>query len=234
MSLESTRVLARLPIVLLAADLVIVALHVATGWPVFDLDSEGNLPTWYSSTKLVAFAVLATAIYGAEAKRSLPWLLVALLFLALSADETASMHERAARWIMREFEFGLDLRETLLSGESSMDALAWPAIFAPLIAGLLGLLALFFGRRLRPVPGALALAFAGIGAYAAAIGLEASVYVLPSMAEWNEGETARYQWMTAVEEAFEFVGTTALFAALVRYRLWLSAVSPEAPSRTSA
>jgi len=89
--------------------------------------------------------------------------------------------------------------------------------FLPVIVGLLGSLAFFFWRRLRGVPGCLVLGFAGLGAYVAAIGLEAVVYLLPSMAEWGEAEASRYRGMTTIEEAFEFFGTTAIAASALRY-----------------
>ena len=36
---------------LLATDAALVGLHVWTGRALYDLDREGNLATWYSSTK---------------------------------------------------------------------------------------------------------------------------------------------------------------------------------------
>lgn len=62
-----------------------------------DLDRENNLPTWYSSTALFMSAVLAGLIGWAKQHEgesyAKHWLVLAGIFLLLSADEAASLHE---------------------------------------------------------------------------------------------------------------------------------------------
>jgi hypothetical protein len=100
----------RLPAViasLFALDAIVVALYLVvrlTGpWPrgvsqFFDLNREGNLPTWFSSMQWLCVA----AVLGAFAWRLVsraegggrPLLALAFLFLCMSLDEVAQIHER--------------------------------------------------------------------------------------------------------------------------------------------
>jgi hypothetical protein len=61
------------------------------------LDGEGNLPAWYSACLLLLCSILLTAIASAERQRqsryAVGWLVLALIFLFLSLDETAQLHE---------------------------------------------------------------------------------------------------------------------------------------------
>lgn len=63
----------------------------------FDLGSEGNLPTWFSSSMLLMNAVLAALIAGVALRRQAPfgarWAVIAFLMLYISADETIGIHE---------------------------------------------------------------------------------------------------------------------------------------------
>lgn len=62
-----------------------------------DLGRENNLPTWYSSTALFANSVFVGLIGWVKRHESGPyakhWLALAGIFLFLSADEAASIHE---------------------------------------------------------------------------------------------------------------------------------------------
>ncbi|MEJ7929445.1 hypothetical protein WG922_05605 [Ramlibacter sp. AN1015] len=63
----------------------------------FYFDSEGNVPTWFGSALLLAAALVLAVIEAVKRGVRDPycrhWLLLALLFLALSIDEAASFHE---------------------------------------------------------------------------------------------------------------------------------------------
>ncbi|MBT6441924.1 MAG: hypothetical protein HOK61_05820 [Alphaproteobacteria bacterium] len=63
----------------------------------FDLGSEGNLPSWFSSSMLLLNAVLAALIAGVALRRQAPfgarWAVIAFLMLYISADETIGIHE---------------------------------------------------------------------------------------------------------------------------------------------
>jgi len=63
----------------------------------FNLDKENNIPTWYSSSALLLSALLLTVTGFANKQRGNPytyhWLGLAAIFLFLSLDEAASLHE---------------------------------------------------------------------------------------------------------------------------------------------
>ena len=71
----------------------------------FYVDVENNLPTWYQSLALGFAAVLLGAI-GMAARRALSplagyWLALSLLFVFLSLDEAASIHEASMEPLRR-------------------------------------------------------------------------------------------------------------------------------------
>jgi hypothetical protein len=63
----------------------------------FNLDQENNIPTWFSSF-LLSLCSMLLALIGCHKKRlqqpyAIHWLGLAAIFLCLSIDETASIHE---------------------------------------------------------------------------------------------------------------------------------------------
>ena len=66
--------------------------------PLFDLDNEASIPTWFSAVLLLACAALLGVIGRIARVRRAPfawhWLGLALLFVILSIDESISLHER--------------------------------------------------------------------------------------------------------------------------------------------
>jgi hypothetical protein len=72
------------------------------------VNEENNLPTWYSSSALLLSAMLL-AVIGLANKRednlyTLHWLGLAAIFLYLSLDEAASLHEYSASSLMPMLE----------------------------------------------------------------------------------------------------------------------------------
>jgi hypothetical protein len=63
----------------------------------FDLDEESNVPTWYSATMLLLCAMFLGVIAAAKKKDrdsyAWHWQILAIIFLGLSLDETAGLHE---------------------------------------------------------------------------------------------------------------------------------------------
>lgn len=61
------------------------------------VDGEGNIPSWFSASLLFAAAFLLGIIAAAErrmgARRAMQWAVLCLIFLFLSLDETAQLHE---------------------------------------------------------------------------------------------------------------------------------------------
>lgn len=69
-----------------------------------ELDTEGSIPAWYSSAKLLLVAVLLACLSTAIAppgRFNLAVVLAALFFLLMSCDETVQLHELAQIIITR-------------------------------------------------------------------------------------------------------------------------------------
>lgn len=64
----------------------------------FNVNREGNIPTWYSSLLLLTCFLLLLTVTQIKRKRQGPyrwhWLLLALVFLYLTIDEAAALHEK--------------------------------------------------------------------------------------------------------------------------------------------
>lgn len=169
----------------------------------FDLNGEGNLPAWFASTQLLAMAVpwallaVAHAVSSAAkpARRALPAAVLAMLFVGLSADEGAQVHEMAG--------YVLD---ALVTGPREETAFAQTGLWM-FVIGVPGALVLAFAVR----GVARDLARAGqIGRFAAglalflvaALGAETSVNFLPLGAA-TEAEIA-------IEEVGELAGASIM------------------------
>lgn len=208
---------------LLGADVLLIALHTLLGWDVVNLDQEANLSTWYSSAKLLMLALMSVLIWDAERKAhngfrfTWLWLLVALIFLGLSADETASMHERASRFVMKESDIGLDIRETVLGGDRHKDSFAWVLLLSPLIVAVTAFFLVFFVNRLRRCRPAVIAAVAGVGLFLLAIAMEATIYFFPSIGDWSESNVKLYNAFIAIEESGELFGSSLLLLAFLFY-----------------
>jgi len=61
------------------------------------VDEEGNIPAWYSASMLLLCAFLLAAIASAErqhqSRYAVGWLILSLVFVYLSLDESAQLHE---------------------------------------------------------------------------------------------------------------------------------------------
>ena len=75
--------------------------------PGFDLDGEGNFPTWYQSASLglcAGLLALAAAVARSRGERGAwRWHLLALIFLGFSIDEITSVHEMLGELLRRRF-----------------------------------------------------------------------------------------------------------------------------------
>lgn len=107
--------LSRLPRVLMVGVAVLLAVEALVGVArlldlihgdgllveLFDLRLEGNVPTWYSSLLLALNAITLALITRLVERRREAWSLGAGMFLLLSADEVAQVHERLAPgWVV--------------------------------------------------------------------------------------------------------------------------------------
>ncbi len=224
---------------LLFFDLLVIALYIfcvlpavtenhQTLWSLIDLDQEANLTAWYSSAKLLGLAIISYLIYNAEknlpdgnTRSSWMWLIVALIFLLLSADETASIHETIANTIMKQASIGVDIRETVLGGDTYKDSFAWVLLLAPFILAVSVFFLVFFYKKFSSSKTTLALAVTALACYLLAVGSEATIYIAPTFAEFTAADTLQYRISIGIEESGEIIGTTLFLLTFLRYRLSL-------------
>jgi hypothetical protein len=136
-----------------------------------DLDREGNLPTWYSSIKWCCVAVLLGIFthrnFNPTQRKSWLLMLLPLMFLLLSLDEVAEIHERLCR--KSDIFFPGASRENTLLSETGIWMLVIGVPFLALFVGLM----LSIGAYFRRAPGALIKMFLGMAiSVAGAIGVE--------------------------------------------------------------
>ena len=138
---------------LAATDAAMILLHVFTGLDAVDLDQEANLSSWYSSVKLLGIAAISAAVAARWVGRGLArlWMVNAVVFVGLSADESASIHESSARWAL-DLPALAALRSTLTRGDELKASYAWVWLFLPLIILATAFLAYLFLRSFRGHP----------------------------------------------------------------------------------
>lgn len=175
----------------------------------FNLAKENNIPTWYSSSALLLSAVLLGMI-GLVNKRednpyTLHWFGLAAIFLFLSIDEAASLHEK----------IGSDVFKPMLESIGYFHGLVY---FPWVIVGttFVLIIALAYLRFLAALPiqtGSLFL-IAGILFVGGALGmemLEARYIYYYSEADFT------YYMLVAVEECLEMLGVVLFVYTLLSY-----------------
>ena len=165
----------------------------------FDLDSEGSLGAWFSSFSLACASALSLIVLLVRRQRAddyhsryRVWFWAALLFLVMSVDEAASLHEG-----FKEMMTGLTGYR--LAGDGSL----WWVIAYGLFGGVIGLRVVLDLRRCR---GALTFLTLTAIAYAAAVVVQLE-WVLPQL-----GAQA-----VMVEEGLEMGGNLLLLMGLGLY-----------------
>jgi hypothetical protein len=178
-----------------------------------DLDRENNIPTWFSSALLATAALLlffiARAMSDLRAPHAPYWLGLALVFLYLSVDETASLHEAAIGPIQR----------TLNATGALYAAWVIPAmVMVPIFAAI-------YLRFLWSLPRRTAVLFVLAGAIyvGGALGLEMvgwhHRYPLhaPNPTDWEASKTMTYAVINHAEEFMEMTGAIIFVYALLSY-----------------
>jgi hypothetical protein len=174
------------------------------GWKaimrLFDVNSEHNVPSWFSSMLLMGCALVAAllAALGRRAGRrdAGSWAGLAALLSLLSLDEAVALHER------------LGGPAAAVLGDSTRGALH----FAWVVPGLaLGLVFVRFVVRLPASTRRLVVAAAGLY-LTGAVALEAA----GGMVLEAQGHRAGYLLVTAAEEGLEMAGSVLLLYAAMR------------------
>ncbi len=170
----------------------------------FDLDREENVPTLYSSSTLLLCAGLLAVIATARKRQGrgdyLYWAGLAVVFLFLSIDETAGLHERLIK----------PLRSALHTSGILFYAWVIPyGIF--LIAMMLIYLRFLFSLAVRF---RYLIIFAGILYVAGALGGE---LIGGYWVELHGVENITYALITTCEESLEMAGVLVFIYALMSY-----------------
>lgn len=175
----------------------------------FHLDRENNIPSWYSSVALglasLLLAIIARVEQMSDPRRARPWWILAVLFLGLSMDEAASIHEMLV-WVVTPI-----LKQSgLFAGFLTY---SWVVVGIPLVV----IAALAFRRFLAALPHDTRrlFIFAGGLFVAGAIGIE----MIGAQVESSLGtrETMAYVVAVTLEEGCEMFGVALFLYALLSY-----------------
>lgn len=169
----------------------------------FDLDSEGSLGAWYSSTILALAATYAVLVFHLRRHRIddyrgryRTWFLAAVCFAVMSIDESASLHE------------GFKEMMTLLTGHRLYgDGSLWWIIAYGIVLGWIGIRLLL---DLRECWSALLTMLAAGAVYAAAIIVQLEI-LLP----------ARGAVGVMVEEGLEMLGNVLVWLGCTLYARYI-------------
>jgi hypothetical protein len=170
----------------------------------FWLDGEANVPTWYSASLLLLCASLLAIIAGAHRQRDtvydIRWLILAVVFLLLSLDETAQLHELAIAPLRERFH------------TTGFLYYAW-IVPAGICSGLFALAYLGFLAKL-PVQTARLMVLAGALYVGGALGVES---LSAKQASLHGEHTIAYHAIITVEELLEMSGLVVFIYALLDY-----------------
>ena len=180
--------------------------------PEFDLNSENNIPTWYSSSALLLasalLAMIALVKLQWQETYARHWVVLAVIFLFLSMDEAASIHEKGS-------ELALLIMPSLVdSGYLSRYLyFAWVVFGVPFVL----LFSLAYLRFLIHLPAKTRSLFvlAGIIYVGGALGVEMlgarDAYL------YGEGRPFEHSMLILWEEGFEMSGIVVFIYALTSY-----------------
>jgi hypothetical protein len=175
-----------------------------------DLKYEQNVATWYSSILLLAAGVMAVlnCRYSQVPSKfkwmhRAGWSFMAFVLIALSADETATVHEKLARLLNAMNGGNGGPQYTVGAGD-------WiPILLPPIVIAAVGM-TVFFSYLFKSYRNTLLLAFGGVIFWVGAIfaeSIEAGTTHL-NLSRLTEG---------FVEEGCEIVGTTCLLFAFTEF-----------------
>jgi hypothetical protein len=174
----------------------------------FDLNEEANIPTWFSSSLWLLAAFVALAIFQTHRDRGFPnggfWLGMVPLFLFLSTDEAAELHELVGRLLGQPLEESAVLKFTY----------AW-VFFGLGLLLLVGLLYLRFLFRLeRHIRVLIVLSALVFVTGAVAVESVGAAVDMGTLANFPLGQSWRR--MIILEELLEMMGVILLVHTLLR------------------
>ena len=180
----------------------------------FRLDSEGNIPTFYSASTLLLCSALLAIIAFAKKKEDAPyrlhWKALSIIFLFMSLDEASALHEMTIE----------PLRSALSAG--GFLYLTWVVLGTVFVL----ILVLAYLRFLADLPRKTRNLFLVAGAIfvGGALGMEmiGGYYVSPYAGQSVPPSRIcniylNYQMISAVEELLEMLGIVVFIYALMSY-----------------
>lgn len=186
-----------------------------------NVDGENSLPSWYSAVLLALCSASLYGVYklerGSKRRYAGSWLGLAVVFLALSVDETIQIHELVGDILQERFSFSGFL------------------YFAWVIPGVLFVIAftavyLRFFLELPTRTRYLALG-AGVLYLAGALGVE--VMTARYVSSYGN-ETLSYAALSTLEELLELVGASLFLYTLLAYPGRLKVTASGLPEETPA
>ncbi len=189
-------------------------------YQLFELNTEANVPTWFSAAQLALAALAAWSCGAMHRSRGLPgvgsWRLVAASLLFVSADEVAQFHEQISFQVRKSLDTDGVLR------------FAWVipyGVAAVVVGGLLFRWWQSLPRVTRRSIVVCAVAFVG-----GALGLE----LIEGAYEGWLGKDFGLRALTVVEEALEMFAVAAVIGVFLRHVCQLSEMAPAGESVRAA
>jgi hypothetical protein len=187
---------------LLGMSVLVKVVHLGWGYEyffglnrLFWVDAEANVPTWFSSSLLLASAIGLAIVAMTHLHRrglAVQWAVLALLLLLLAIDEVAGIHEITARMAARSGGLGA------FRGDAS--SFAWVLFAAPVVLATALLFLPFVGSLARPVRQRMAW---GTGIFVTGVlGIEALTGLLVGL----NPDTWSYLVLATLEEGCEMLG----------------------------
>lgn len=175
--------------------------------PLFDLDGEGNIPSFFSEILLLFAALLLAFIAVLNYKQNAPhtskWAILSFGFLFMAFDEAFQLHETLT-----------PLTETLLNSDY-LGGIFYFALVIPAIAFII-IIGLFFLQFLLHLPAITRYRFllAATIYLGGAIGFE---LLEGSYSEFLSTQDLTFNIMVTIEEALEMTGVIVFIWALLNY-----------------
>jgi hypothetical protein len=176
----------------------------------FDIGNESNIPTWWSSTLLLACSALLAVIAKARGRRrsgvSLDWWALSAIFLILAIDEVAMIHE-----VLGGAVFGPMILRALGIADK-FPTVPWIVPYVPLLL----LFAAYFARFFLRLPRRTRIGFAGSAGLfvGGGVGVEAVAHAI--VRQGPEYRTAHVA-LTVLEEFMEMAGVLMFIWVLIDY-----------------
>lgn len=175
--------------------------HTIRGY--FEVDSENNLPAWWSSFMLLSSGTLlfyAAALWRWSGWRGWwRWVAIGLVLTAMSLDEATRIHERLGRLYR------------MLFGEAPLDHYTWLMLGVPVAVAVI----IFLAVMIRGMPGLpRTLLFCGVVVFlAGAVGMEIIQSLLMDRIGGEDSWGHFALWH--IEELIEMLGAGLMVAAAV-------------------